>query len=122
MDMKMKANIKNKTKIAALEHLQVNCREPLMEVNEVNELIADVDKRLKDFQVKKKDTVGARLTLINGQGSFSRNYWGQLLSTLITIEGFKSGSFWVDAFRNNANCEQRIGFLNVEMHQPFFRF
>lgn len=119
----MKINIKNKPKIAAaLNELQAQCKVRLMDTIDVDNFVNNVEKRLKELRVKKKDTVGAQLMLINGKGSFSSNYWGHPMSTWITIERFKSGWFLIAAFRSYANCDKRIDFLNVDKYQPLFRF
>jgi hypothetical protein len=123
--MNLKINVKNEVEITKiLDSIELRCSERKMNYFRILMNIENIESRLMELKVNKKDQVGMIFRFTDHCKRFPNRYKGIPAATWIIITRFKSGWFVTDMERHSCNCHPsyNMQFLNEERYQRLFKF
>ena len=120
--MKIKIIESNKEKIdIEINKIEKNCKVRCSSFDILSIICKDVEKRLNELNVDKKNKVDMEFVICTAAQKFPGAYRGVPHATIFTVKYFKSGVFVTQIYRGICNSRQII-MRNEDKFKQFYRF
>lgn len=120
-----KLNLTNEGKITEiLDEVQKRAQTRTLNYADITDLIEEIENRLKNLKVPKKDWQGMKYHVNPHNSTFPASYNGTPEGTIFTLIRGSSNWFISDIARSYCNRgeNQRINFVNESEYQKHFKF